>query len=255
MEVHHHPNVEKKSFKEYLLEGLMIFIAVTMGFFAETIREGVSEHNHAKVFAASMIKDLQADTTELGPYISYFSYAVRNTDTLMQLLAKSEPRNIPSGKLYWYGLWGGAHRYFVPNDATFEQMKNSGALNYFEKGLAADVAKYARLCRLIQDDADDNREIYTEVRKCRAKLFDFRYNDIANNVVIANRKNFDQARIDSFITSNPPVLSYDKALFNEYVEMVRSRFMSSTIADARSLSDQASKLIQELKSTYAFEDD
>jgi hypothetical protein len=37
MEVHHHPHVEKKSFKEYLLEGLMIFVAVTMGFFAETI--------------------------------------------------------------------------------------------------------------------------------------------------------------------------------------------------------------------------
>jgi len=31
MEVHHH-KVEKKNFKEYLLEGLMIFIAVTVGF-------------------------------------------------------------------------------------------------------------------------------------------------------------------------------------------------------------------------------
>jgi hypothetical protein len=40
MEVHHHPDVEKKSFKEYLLEGLMIFIAVSLGFFAEQIREG-----------------------------------------------------------------------------------------------------------------------------------------------------------------------------------------------------------------------
>ena len=31
MEVHHHPKVEKKNFKEYLLEGLMIFLAVTLG--------------------------------------------------------------------------------------------------------------------------------------------------------------------------------------------------------------------------------
>jgi hypothetical protein len=42
MEVHHHPNVEKKSLKEYLLEGLMIFIAVCMVFLAETIREALS---------------------------------------------------------------------------------------------------------------------------------------------------------------------------------------------------------------------
>lgn len=32
MEVHHHPEVEKKGFKEYAFEGLMIFLAVTMGF-------------------------------------------------------------------------------------------------------------------------------------------------------------------------------------------------------------------------------
>jgi hypothetical protein len=41
MEVHHHPDLhhEKKKFKEYLLEFVMIFLAVTLGFFAETIRE------------------------------------------------------------------------------------------------------------------------------------------------------------------------------------------------------------------------
>jgi len=33
MEVHHHPHVEKKKFKEYFLEFLMIFLAVTLGFF------------------------------------------------------------------------------------------------------------------------------------------------------------------------------------------------------------------------------
>src|SRR5882762_10075503 len=44
MEVHHHPNVEKKNFKEYLLEGLMIFLAVTMGFFAESLRENIANH-------------------------------------------------------------------------------------------------------------------------------------------------------------------------------------------------------------------
>ena len=43
MEVHHHPHVEKKNFKEYFLEFLMIFLAVTMGFFTENIREHFAE--------------------------------------------------------------------------------------------------------------------------------------------------------------------------------------------------------------------
>lgn len=36
MEVHYHPHMEKKHFKEYLPEGSMIFPAVSMGFIAES---------------------------------------------------------------------------------------------------------------------------------------------------------------------------------------------------------------------------
>ena len=41
MEVHHHPDVhhKRKKIKEYFLEFLMIFLAVTMGFFAESFPE------------------------------------------------------------------------------------------------------------------------------------------------------------------------------------------------------------------------
>jgi len=47
MEVHHHPDLhhKKKNFKEYFLEFLMIFLAVTLGFFAESIRENISNHH------------------------------------------------------------------------------------------------------------------------------------------------------------------------------------------------------------------
>jgi hypothetical protein len=44
MEVHHHPNVENKNFKEYFLEFLMIFLAVTLGFFAESLRVNIVEN-------------------------------------------------------------------------------------------------------------------------------------------------------------------------------------------------------------------
>jgi len=67
MEVHH-PHVEKKRFKEYFLEFIMIFLAVTMGFFAETIRENVTEHRRAKEFAESMVQDLREDTAQLRSY-------------------------------------------------------------------------------------------------------------------------------------------------------------------------------------------
>ena len=69
MEVHHHPHVEKKSFKEYLLEGLMIFLAVTLGFFAETIREHLVEKEKERQYVESLCADLQSD--------------IRNADSLI----------------------------------------------------------------------------------------------------------------------------------------------------------------------------
>jgi len=145
MEVHHHPHVDPdshrgKKFKEYFLEFVMIFLAVTLGFFAETIRENFTEHKRAREFAEAMLKDLEEDTAQLKSYRDYFSYSASNIDTLQQLLAHDDPKNIPSGKLYWYGLFGGAHRYFVPSDETFQQMKSSGSLRYFGKNVAGTVA-------------------------------------------------------------------------------------------------------------------
>jgi hypothetical protein len=258
MEVHHHPDLhhKKKKWKEYFLEFLMIFLAVTLGFIAENIRESISEHERAKVFAASMLKDLEADTAQLRPYRIYFDYAANNVDTLMQMLSAHDLKDIPTGKLYWYSLWGGAHRFFIPNDATFQQMKSSGALRYFDKTVAYDAANYDRLCRMMQTSETSLSGIYGEARKSRALIFEFRYNDIANNIARANNidlvntSHVNQQKIETFIQSNPPLLSYDKTLINQYVELVRSRFLHNNVMMADSLLNQSNKLIKELEEKY-----
>src|SRR4051812_37079960 len=61
MEVHHHPHVEKKNFKEYFLEFIMIFLAVTMGFFAEQIRESFVQRSEEKEYVQSFYEDLSSD--------------------------------------------------------------------------------------------------------------------------------------------------------------------------------------------------
>ena len=72
MEVHHHPHVEKKSFKEYMLEGLMIFLAVTMGFFAENLREHFSDKKNEKQIIIALKKDLEKDTLLLHDLIDIY---------------------------------------------------------------------------------------------------------------------------------------------------------------------------------------
>ena len=254
MEVHHHPEVEKKGLKEYLLEGLMIFIAVMMGFFAESLREHITDRSRAKEFAETMVSDLKADSVSLSRYITYTDDATRNVDTLMKLLALSDPKDIPSGKLYWYGLFGGWPNTYVPNDATLLAMKNSGSLRYFTKpSVNRALAKYDQLLQSFRTSDVLQQGIYTEVRKVRAQLFEFKYNEMANAILQAARKKFDRAQIDSFIRSNPPLLSTDKVLFNQYAEMVRSRFMKNQLNVADSLKLQAVRLMTALKTEYNLE--
>jgi hypothetical protein len=257
MEVHHHPEVEKKGVKEYLLEGLMIFLAVFMGFIAENIREDYTEHQKAKAYAATMLADVKSDTSQLKNYIAYYAFADANVDTLMNLLARNDIKQVPPGKLYLFGLWGGANRPFIPNDATFQQMKSTGSLQYFERSVARKAAQYDVLCRRMETVDNGDESIYAEVRKLRAQLFAFQYNKGANDVwqqvspddkYPVKKASID--KLDAFIRSSPPLLSYDRVVINQYVEMVRSRYIEKKVMRATDALKSADQLIKSIKKEY-----
>ena len=62
MEVHHHPQLEHepKPWKEYFLEFVMIFLAVTMGFFAESFREHIVNKERENIYIHSFYEDFKA---------------------------------------------------------------------------------------------------------------------------------------------------------------------------------------------------
>jgi hypothetical protein len=67
METHHHPDnyPKPKKWKEYFLEFLMIFLAVTLGFIAENFREHLNDRAKEKQYIKSFIHNLRDDTTRL----------------------------------------------------------------------------------------------------------------------------------------------------------------------------------------------
>src|SRR3954464_2291031 len=85
MEVHHHPNVEKKNFKEYLLEGLMIFLAVTLGFFAESYREHITEEKNAKQFLETYRNELQQQEQQIMSFEDRFKNKLIVCDSIVQI--------------------------------------------------------------------------------------------------------------------------------------------------------------------------
>jgi hypothetical protein len=90
MEAHHHPNVEKKNFREYFLEFLMIFLAVTMGFFAEQLRENFAQRSEEKEYIHSLYEDLSGDEVNLPGLLWWIQKDIDLSDTLPQLLKNAD---------------------------------------------------------------------------------------------------------------------------------------------------------------------
>ncbi len=135
MEVHHHPNLhhEKKPWKEYFLEFLMIFLAVTMGFFAETIRENISENGKAKELAASLYKEVYADSVSMQHKIKLRLEKESQMEYFRKYVSDSSLTTL-SPSFYPAFSWSyilTTSILFAPNDGILNQLRNSGTLRYF----------------------------------------------------------------------------------------------------------------------------
>jgi hypothetical protein len=126
MEVHHHPNVGKKNFKEYFLEFLMIFLAVTMGFFAENIREYLSDREKEHADINGLVKNLTADSVMIELALQDYQAVEMEIDSLMELIKTGKYKENPE-KLYRMAYQTRGSRVFEYSNTTFQQMESSGS--------------------------------------------------------------------------------------------------------------------------------
>lgn len=159
MEVHHHPHVGPKQLKEYLLEGLMIFLAVSMGFIAENIRESITKHEKEKVLIESLILNLKADTAMLNTNIQRNLRKNDLFDSLLNLANTdlNAPQNLYN--FYTYFIKGTTMSLFLPSDAAMTQIKTDGGLNLISKqGVLDSILNYDKQNRVIER----HNGVYTE---------------------------------------------------------------------------------------------
>lgn len=144
MEVHHHPHVEKKSFKEYLLEGLMIFVAVSFGFIAENIRESISDTEKEEAYIESFVQNLRDDSVHLAAVIEENTAKIAELRELMKLSQQNLSAVAVRKELYNYCSSAvGYYSLFTSNNATLQQLKNSGGLRLIRRNHASDsIASY-----------------------------------------------------------------------------------------------------------------
>ena len=144
MEVHHHPDLDHKpkKWREYFLEFLMIFLAVTMGFIAENIREHFSETKIAHQNLEAYKDDLLQQKKYLSGNEDLFTEMVPVYDSIVSIFYEKKENEVLT-VLSRLLLKGQINLVITINSPTYEQLISSGSLRFIDnKRLKGSMAAY-----------------------------------------------------------------------------------------------------------------
>jgi hypothetical protein len=239
MEVHAHTHTARKKWTHYFWEFLMLFLAVTLGFFVENQREHYIEHQREKKYAEQLLSDLQGDSVSFNVLVDMLDTVIADHEEFTTLMTNV---NKPSNKEVLNGLipiYNGISMY--PGKATYLEMKSSGSLRYIRSAeLSAGIKKYY----------EENLEYIKVVEKICDDIF-------TNHVRPYMIKHFKSTDIDYkagavksadpvFLNRNPETETELLNIMEEYRRILRSYQKNAVIPSAK----RVNELIKLLKQEY-----
>ena len=223
MEVHH-AHIEKKKWTHYLWEFLMLFLAVTLGFFVENQREHYVEGQREKSFIHSIAEDLKQDIYDLDSIIRTRTLKDKMMDSLFKLLQSPDIKKHGS-KIYYFTRWAPRTYRFYTHDRTVLQLKNAGNWRLIHnKKVSEALQSYDGYVRSLT--------VYIEERE--ESLVQIIYPSI--------NKLFDAQTFESMLNGlsftappgNPSLKTYDRNVLNEFSNQLHflknSNFYFITVA-------------------------
>lgn len=256
MEVHAHTHTARKKFTHYLWEFLMLFLAVTLGFFVENKREHYIETLRVKEFARTLAFDIASDTLNMTYIRNRINIQIKNIDSLTTYLKNHKPREIRNIDLFSLTVLDRypAYRW---SRSTLEQIKNSGSLRYFGDTMVRYISSYDALSRHMDEDHRNDEEMANRATASRDKIVDISYsNELAQELYINFDSTLKTAYYREFVVQDKtPLLTTDsitlKIFLNEKLNIRRNLFIRAN-DELRSLINQARELIKRLKNKYDF---
>jgi hypothetical protein len=249
MEVHHHPEVEKKGIKEYLLEGLMIFLAVFMGFIAENLRERVADHEREQQYMESMVRDLALDTAALKAGFPIKEKRLQAIDTVFRFFeSTAEPNAIPLN-IYVNirrALWD---RVNIRNTGTINELKNAGGLRLIRK---PDVRDSLSTYDWLWERLDYYKEVYYTDQQTEMGLMEKIVN--AHDLIKSYRLGSKFSSEFSFLSSSS-IIRINTTYLSEYLNFLDRQKITTTQDEQfhNRLEAKAVLLIKLIKKEYAIE--
>lgn len=208
MEVHHHSHHPKK-WKEYITEFLMLFLAVTLGFFAENLREYYVEKEREEKFIQIVHEDLINDINSLNNIDSLYNIRILKEDSLIAILTK--PNLEKTNDLYYLARINSVRNFFHHSKNGFQQLKNAGGLRLIQD---IDIIKKIQAYENSVDEIDELQHLTEDLlMNYREKMAVMFRGDIFK-LMYTNPKGIQSDKF-SRPTGNPPLMSSNPTDLNE----------------------------------------
>jgi hypothetical protein len=252
MEVHHHPHAHhKKKWTDYLFEFLMLFLAVSAGFFVENQREHYVEHHRSEQYAVFLFNDLVRDTINLAERTAFMWTGTKKLDTLIDLLRSFKDNDSVTAKIYDLSAYAYSGVFFSATTSTMDQLKNSGSLRYFkDTGLVGHFSRYDTDLQRLKGVEDRNAYLNEQTR-----TFLVQFLDLNNIERVTPNISTDASGPDPVHASIPGSLKLyktDREQLNQYANLCALKKIDwTTRMDLQKrLLNSARDLIASLKKEY-----
>jgi hypothetical protein len=193
MEIHHpHKKHHHRKAKEYISEFVMLFIAITAGFFAENLREMYVENHREHQYIATLIKDLEADTASIKNTIVVNEKQIKGLDSLLNLMVISD-KSISEEKLYYYIHYLNSLSGFSPREMTIMQLRNSGGLRLISNKSTSDsIVTYYTNFESHEEQMKYSLEFQRTTMELEMRLLDFKLYNNGKFKTIAYSEDFKE---------------------------------------------------------------
>jgi hypothetical protein len=264
MEIHAHHlhKAPGHGWKHYLFEFLMLFLAVTLGFFVENLREHISETHREIELAKVLYTELSDDSVVAANKLRIRLEKEKDMDYLNSYFKDSSLTSLPR---QFYPAYTTAtyliNTYaFEPKDGILSQLRNSGSLRYFKsialQKLLGEISVYINNMRYRNDQ--EYQYFASPIKLFILKHYDFswldqlRKEDANINVLdLINNYRKGNRTIEGRILN---VASFDREEASNMILFYKQMLVSTRTLQLNNYIVTNHKILQELRKNYSIKE-
>ena len=243
MEVHKHPHhvTHSKKWFEYLLEFIMLFLAVFLGFVAENIREKNHEIRKEKEYAYSMYEDLKTDTFLLRREVLRIMSIGAKADSAVKIIQAGSFTDTNVNILYKLNRRFLSPLGLVLTDRTSAQLKNAGGMQLLNNKMVIEgITNYWHSEEALMEQKSNINESRAKAREKTFSIFDNKY----YLTIMQN---------DFSLVGHPKLMTNDQLILTEFsnrLSWISGLYRNIFVSQLNRQITEAEKLLNILKDNY-----